>query len=466
MKKNIFLYSLPMLFTLFLASSCEKVNLHEGITFEKGLLNFQIEVPGQPAQYNATVAGPYNDGDTIYIKVPTTDEDPLDVTKLKPLASLENNSEIKPGLPGLADFTNPMEISVVDGSGNTKRYIVKVVPTLPRTVFKSLWFKTASTLGVLRTNISGLTVAGDNLLVADYNGGNMGADAGVRVFDKVTGDYKKIIAPPTTFCMQVVADDAGHFVMNRYNVYGAGFMVYYYEDVDSAPQLILNYTNAAGCPADLGKKMSVIGNLKQGKAYVYATTANNNNCYYWEFNDGVPVDVLPTVIKYTNATPWNFATIKRKSLDANSDHYITYCNYVSPDANLEKGSRFASFTPDMDVTEMNTQNHYYKILDFEVFNIGGTVFMAALTQGYFAWDATHIKVYDITDPAKMKLVPGSAGYDDFMLFTSPMYGGTNYNRYGDVAVDVKGNDITVYATMATNDATTAGVMAYKMKFNP
>lgn len=119
----------------------------------------------------------------------------------------------------------------------------------------------------------------------------------------------------------------------------------------------------------------------------------------------------------------------------------------------------------MDVVLMASSNHYYKILDFEVFNVDGNQFMAILTQGFFAWDATHIKVYDITDPNKMLLLADSPSYRDFMLFESDAYGGTNYNRYGDIDVRVVGKKISIFATMATNDKAYAGVMAYDMSYN-
>lgn len=448
------------------STSCQKIDLHNGTSHHKGLLNFSVKQPGQDIEYPATQAGPYEDGDTIYVKVPTSEEEPLDLTKLKPFASLENNSRISPGLPGLMDFSRPVELKVTDGEGLTRRHIIKIVPSFPRTVFRKSWFMTAQELGVLRPNISGLTVAGEHLLVADYSGGNLGATIGVRVYDKNTGAFQKIIAPPTTYCMQVAADDAGHFVMNRYNIYSAGFVVYYYEDIDASPKQILNYPKAAGCPDNLGRKISVIGNLKQGRAFIYATTNGNNNYYYWEFLDGTVVDPNPVIVKYASADAWTYAQVRRKSLEQNSDHYITYCNYLSGDANLAKGSRFQQFSSQMDAIEMNTQNHYYKILDFEVFKINETVFMAALTQGYAAWDATHIKVYDITDPHKMKEIPGNEGYGNFMLFTSEAYGGTNYNRYGDIAVDVDGNNVKIFASLAADLVTKAGVVAYTMKFNP
>ncbi|WP_437922134.1 hypothetical protein [Sphingobacterium sp. LRF_L2] len=455
-----------LVFISITVMSCQKVELHKDTQFNRGLLNFMLSIPGQTTEYMAKTSGPYNDGDTIYVEVPTTEEEPIDVSKLRATASLENNARMEPALTGIMDFTHPIDVRVIDGDGNSKHHIIKAVPTLPRTTFKKRWFYTADQLGVLRTNISGLTVVGEQILVADFSAGSLGETVGVRVYNANDGSYVKTIPAPTTYCMQVVADDANHFVVNRYNIYSAGLMLYYYEDTNSAPKLILNYTAAAGAAKELGRKVSVIGNLKQGKAYVYATApAVDNQIYYWEFNDGEVMNTNPIVIRYAAAEPWTYANVQRKSLDANSDHYLTYCNYVATDANREKGSRFVQFTPTMDVVQMAPANHYYKILDFEVFNVDGNQFMAVLTQGFFAWDATHIKVYDITDPNKMTLLAESAGYRDFMLFESEAYGGTNYNRYGDIDVRVLGKKISIFATMATNDKAYAGVMAYEMSYN-
>ncbi len=445
--------------------SCEQVDLKEGVTTQQGLLNFSISIPGEAIEYPAATPGPYKSGDTIVVRVPSTEESPLNTTRLKPFASIGHNSVIEPALGGEMDLSKPLAIRVTDGNGVVSNYFVKVVPTLPKTVFSKMWFKNATELGIKRTNISGLTVVGDYLLVADFNGGTVGVDNGIRVLNKSTGELVKSIAPPTTYCMQVTADDAGHFIINRYNIYSAGFMVYYYEDVDSAPKLLLNYTAAAGCPVNLGRKVSVIGNLKSGRAYVYATTNGNNLIHYWEFLDGVPVKTEPTIIRYAAAEPWTYAHVKRKSLDAVSEHYLTFCNYNASDPNLLQGSRFVSFSNDMEVTPMAKQNHYYKVLGFDVFKIGGEEYTTMLTQGYWAWDATHLKVFETDNPANFSKTPGAEGYSSFMLFESEAYGGTNYNRYGDVVAEVRGNDVYFYASMATNAAGNAGVMVYRMRYN-
>lgn len=454
---------------LFSALSCQKVDIIKGDSNNIGLLNLFVSVPGESSEYSGTVAGPYKDGDTIFIKVPTSEENPLDVTHLEVYASIANNSKMVPPLSGITDFTNPLEVSVIDGQGTKRTNYVKVVPTLPKTVFKKLWFKNAQTLGINRTNISGMTVMNDNLMVADFNVWDASdQSSGVRVYDKISGQFKKIVPAPTTFTMKVCADDAGHFVVNRYNIYGAGFMLYYYDDINTPPELILNYTADDGCPEYLGDRMSVTGNLRQGKAYVYATTAGANIIYYWEFTDGVPQSSIPKQLKFGAAGgDWSFASVQRQSVSDTSDLFVAFCNYDPADGTaLAKGSRFDILGNNMNVTQMDRENHDYKILDFKVFTIHDDVFLAILQQGFWAWDATSLKVFEITNKADLALRPGAPEYKDFMIMSSDIYGGTNYNKWGDVAVEVTGNEAYIYASMATIDPGDAGVMAYKMTYNP
>lgn len=459
MKKTNYIYSLLMLAGLAYLSSCEKVDLHKGADpLGKGLLNFSIQIPGQATEYSAN-AGPYDEGDTIVVDVPSTEDDPLDVTKLKPLASLENNSRMEPALTGLMDFKKPVPITVVTGDGARKHYFVKVVPKLPRTLFKKNWFMTNEVLGIKKTNLTGMAVVGDNLLIADF----ASAEVGIKVYDKKTGAFKKNIANPFSAepGNQVVADDGGHFVAGTINYYKNGFRLYLYDDINSQPQQLIYYADAQGCPEDLGRKVSVIGDLKHGKAFVYATAWNLNKYYYWEYNDGVPVSAAPTIVTYSAASkPWNFASIERKSLADNSDHYIAHWR-------ADEGSTFSLFNSQMSILSMDKKNHEHKILDFEIFQFKGRTLMAAITQGEVAWDAEYIQVYDITNPNDMKLVKESPGYSNFNLFQSEAYGGVNYNKFGDIAVDIQGHNVFIYASMASYDLDGyGGVLSYKMQYNP
>lgn len=466
MKKNIF-KSISFLLFLLIAFACETPDMDKGVTYNKGLLNFYVKIPGESTEYGATKVGPYADGDTLYIKVPTTEESPLDLSHLKPYASLENNSSVSPAIAGIMDFSTPLKISVTDGLGVTRENYIKILPTPPKTLFKKMWFKNSTELGLDHSYISGIAVSGDNLLVHDADIWNAGG-IGVRVFDKLSGAAKATIAAPTTFTMQVKTDDAGHILVNRYNEYGAGFIVYYYENANSEPKEILNYTADDGCPYALGTKMSVTGNLKEGKSYIYATAPDVNEIYYWTFNNGILINVKPQIVKYANAKePWAYASVKRESIADNSDHYITYCNYDADDGqDLKKGSRFEMFTPNMDITQMNTQNSMYKIFDFDVFTINGDKFLATLEQGFWAWDGVVMKVYEITNKNNLSLVPTDANYSQFKLLESDAYGEINYNKWGDVAVKVDGLNAYIYASIACGAADKAGVLAYKMTYYP
>jgi len=464
--KNIYRTTVGILSCmLLLLSSCESPEWGEPTEQDGGLLNFTVKIPGESGEYSATVKGPYEDGETIYIKVPTTEDDPVDVTGLIPYASLENNCYAEPAVPSQIDFTTPYTIKVRNSRGVYKTNHIEIVPTMPKTNFKKMWFKNSQELGINYPYISGIAVTGDYLLVHDASGGN--ANNAVKVYNRMTGDFVKEIKTPTTFTMQVKSDDAGHFVVNRYNIYGAGFMVYYYEDINSEPKLILNYTAADGCPVNLGNRMSVKGNLKTGKAYIYATT-NGMHYYYWEFNDGVPVSSIPTAVRYANAgSDWTYASVKRKSIEEGSECYITYCHYDGNDSgDLKKGSRFEVFPPDMDYVQMNRENHYYKILEFDIFNIRGDEFTVFTHQPFWAWDGTYMRVFETTNRDNWSMVPGSDGYDQFMLMQSDMYGAINYNRWGDIATIVVGDEAYIYAASATSEATASGVMLYKMTYYP
>ncbi|WP_099464213.1 DUF5018 domain-containing protein [Parabacteroides provencensis] len=451
---------------LLLVFGCESPDMDNGVTYNKGLLNFFVKIPGGSTEYGATMVGPYNDGDTLYIKVPTTEDSPLDLTRLKPFANVENNCYVEPAITGEMDFTDPLKITVTDGEGVKRTNIIKILPTPPKTIFKKMWFKNSTEMGIVRPYISGMDAAGDNIYVHDADIWTAGD--GVRVYDNITGKFKKIIPAPTTFTMQVKTDDAGHILVNRYNEYSAGFIVYYYDDENSPAKEILNYTEDAGCPGLLGRKMSVIGNLKQGKGYIYATAPGMTDFYYWEFRDGVPVNTKPTIIKYASAKEaWSFASVKRESLDENSDHYITYCIYDGNDSEkLEKGSRLEVFPPSMDIIRMNPKNNLYKIFDFDVFEVNGDKFLVTLEQGFWAWDGVVMKVFEITDKNNLTLVPDDADYAKFKLLESDVYGEVNYNQYGDVATIVNGCEVYIYASIACGAADKSGIIAYKMTYYP
>ena len=59
-------------------------------------------------------------------------------------------------------------------------------------------------------------------------------------------------------------------------------MVYYYSEEDNEHHLLLDYTNDDGCPEDLGYEISVIGDVTNGKSFIYGMAPGTMTIYYWE----------------------------------------------------------------------------------------------------------------------------------------------------------------------------------------
>lgn len=454
---------LAVLFT----QSCESPEYEDFDQDVEGLRNVTVSFPDEKEEYKSKAEGPYGENETITIEIPTGKDEILDLTELQFNASIGNDSKINPPLGEIVDFSQPVSINVFDKNGNSQTNYVKVVSKLPKFSVSKQWFKDAEELGIERSDIPSLTTVGDKLLVADFDEGDpSNPTSGVRVFDAKSGDYENILEAPTSFTRNVYSDDANHFVVNRYNIYGAGFMVYYYESLESSPELILNYSDALGAPEELGDKISVTGNLEEGKAYVYATT-EDRNLYYWEFNDGIPKSEVPEVISIGETSEdWLYASVERESIDDTSNLFFSYFIYGEDDEeDLEKGSRFNLFDNNLKNTQLNRENHEYKILDFTVFDINENRILAVLQQGYAVWDPISLKVFDITDNEDLDLEPGKNDYDEFLLYSSEEFSTTNYNSWGSVSVKVLGNEALIFASIASAEKDEAGVMSYKIEKN-
>lgn len=468
------LNKLTILACLFIGAlaSCESPDLAEGRTDQvNGLLNVTIKIPGNPAEYSATKKGPYEENEEITVKVPTTDDAPLDLTRLMCTVSLEHNCYMENPFKGETDFTNPVSVTVIDVNGNKHHNTIRILPTPPKTRFSKLWDKNAVELNIASRNITGLAINAQGLNVQEYDGK-------IYRYDMKTGSLVTTIEAARSFMIKADTDDAGHLVTARDNTYSAGFMVYYYNETKKEHILLLDYTAGDGCPDDLGYEFSVIGDVTSGKAFIYGMAPGMMTIYYWELQDGELVTPAnqPNTLRYGPAGGnWDRAQVQRASLDDDSDHYLSFYSPSTADEDDEtqegkKGSRFHIFSPYMEVTEMNPQNHAYKILDFKVFTVNDDVFVAFIEQGYTAWANARVKVFEITKRSMMELSPEDDGYDKFCLFSGDEIAPTNYNRWGDIAVYKEvtstGYDIYIASTVVGYDTNESRIRMYKMNYYP
>lgn len=130
-------------------ASCESPDYETGRTAQvNGLMSVTIQIPGNPSKFAATKTGPYEENEEIIVKVPTTDETPLDLTRLICMVNVEHNCYVTPAVGGEMDFTNPYPITVVDALGNKHHNTIRVVPTPPKTKYAKLWEKNAALLNM------------------------------------------------------------------------------------------------------------------------------------------------------------------------------------------------------------------------------------------------------------------------------------------------------------------------------
>ena len=161
---------------------------------EKGLLSLTAKIAGESQVFSPTKRGPYKDGDVIEFKFPSPIEDPVDLSKVNLIVSLENDCFVQPGLPGTIDLTSPFELKVKTAIGVVKTYIIKAIPVGPIATFKKGWFKNGNDLDYIwPVWISSIAISNNDFVLYD----------GVENYDEVILKFtvrkcclkKKIKAP-------------------------------------------------------------------------------------------------------------------------------------------------------------------------------------------------------------------------------------------------------------------------------
>ena len=458
----------------FSLTSCSEVDMGTLSHTEEGLLSLSAQVVGESQVFTPTLKGPYKDGDVIEFKFPSPIETPVDLSKIKLIVSLENDCFVEPKLPGIVDLSSPYELNVKTSMGGVKTFTIIGTLVSPICTFKKDWFKGGNDLGYeWPVWISSIAVSDDNIVL--YDGVENYPNSFIKVYDGETGALVKQIMAPVTWISQVKTDDAGHIVTVRQNIHAGGFMLYYYDTMDSNPKLLLNYSADAGCQSMLGNRFNVVGNLASGKAYVYVLAGNTywgaqgKEYYRWEFYDGELVEEIPKIVDFSAhvSSFWETANVQRLNITDDSDIYLSYYQYADTDTQQMLGSHIYCFNEDLNnITEMNRKNFDYKLLGFRVFEIENHRFLAMLTQA-FGGASVCVKVFDISDKDDWaNMQPDKDNYNDFLIFESEQFSVNNINQWGDIAVNIDGNKAYIYGTIVSNDKSQSGVVKLVMTYYP
>lgn len=483
-------FNQPQQFTVKAANGDTKTYILKirktGMEYTMGLLEFAVQKNnGVDMWYQSSAVPPYEDGQTIFIDVPDTPKDPLDLTKLKVKFKLQPTCSIEPALDSeFVDFTEPVEIKVTDGLERVRTLYIQIRPTaFNKTKVSHLWFRSVADLDLTRSNIKDIALTKDYFAIGEFNDWSLGS---IYLFDTSQGRPIKTVEQPTTMTHRMTTDDSDQLVINTYNESGKGYEVhvnnkentawaYTFRTVGwhSVVEELPGYTTTFGT-----NRTTVTGDMKKGKAYVYTTTTTPlfPKYYWWELNDGVVVlssdktSVNPTgnAVYSRAGAKWDIASVKRASTDAKSDIYFCWYDQGSSETD-GKGSRFEIQDGQTGAYyQLNPENHFYKILAFDVFTLHGDTFVAMLTQGMKGNSEARMMVFDITDKSKLSLSAEDPDYVPLKMYESSPLGITTDFSSGDVKVNVIDDlnaDIFVACTATTSaTAGNAGVRKFQIQY--
>ena len=344
----------------------------------------------------------------------------------------------------------------------------------PQFKVEMMWRKTANDMKIAR-DMSGMAMNSKYVAIQLFSW--VPTESLFVLLDRKTGDVVDRIVAPNNVMMKVRTDDADHFVVSRENISGAGCVISYYDESKKGWKELLNYTAADGCPAELGCGLSVCGDVTKGDAHLYATRGAGHTpvqdaiIYHWGLRDGNRLH-YPNKPETMNVSSkigmkqWQFANIQRMSIKPDSDYYVSaWLNGASEE---EAGAVFGHADAKFTVTPMAKGNLMYRLLDFQVVEVGGKRLMVTNEQGYKPFSGNVMRVYDITDPKALSMKPGDKGYEKFLIYQAPGLCKelANYNAWGHIGTHVEETDDAYIIYMAAGimgfDTLQTDVRMYKM----
>ena len=467
MKKICYVFA--FLAVIALAAGCKKPEKAKSKV--GGLLNFTILMEDQ--EYKADTQGPYEPGADIIVHIPSTYENPTDLTALECYASFANNCYADPYIPAVCDFSKPVPVTVVnaDGVAQTNNIVVKYA--YPRIKMTPVWQKTSTELGLSYHFQMNLAADEQYLYIIDTQQNN---GKTVKVYDRLTGTFVKDLPDLPGVCyVDVHVDDAGNLVATRFNLYNAGFRMEVYNPGSGQWQRKIDHVKSETLtvPENLGWKASVCGDVN-GNAYVYATIRGSFEYYEWKIVDGVVTEDSPRKKNVAAVEPTSSSStvmVLRESASDDSDIW-----YSVEGGNVAgSGSYFHCVTADYDQIPVSIENFGHRVQNAKVFSLKEDKWMAVAGSGAaFSYSGSHLAVFDVTKKDNYSMVPSDSGYAfDFRLFKEPGINGQCTARTSglDVWADRSANEAYIYYANASKglgdekDLPNSVVQCYKLTYS-
>lgn len=356
----------------------------------------------------------------------------VDLSNLTPAATLSSRASIIPALDIPQDFTSPVEYTVVAEDGVTiQKYSVqqatpnKVENGIRTGSGRLLWTKSLSELGIDPVNhmTTSITVSTDKLVVNTREQRNTVIN---RFSGNVVGQMEMGgIAQEAFQNFFVTSDKHGRLLMsNLVTAAGNKLAIYKWTDVqDVDPIKIIDWTLDAAW--QVGRKMSVVGDLDQSAAIYLAASNSGNTVLRWMVRNGQVVSQVPEKLRFPGTTNWTLmADVVPLGYDEDDPIIITgspgnvsYWNVADNTilGQLQAASLGLQLNTALDAVEFNT-NRYVSFGNVE--DIRGEFFL-----------------YDVTHPENLSASPTSSLFQQSLAFrTGWLPSNSNGNRTSDVVL--------------------------------
>ena len=462
-------YVLVAMAVMAIAAGCKKPENAKSKV--GGLLNFTIVMEDQ--EYKADIQGPYEPDADIIVHIPSTYENPTDLTALECYASFANNCYADPYIPAVCDFTKPVPVTVVNADGVSQTNNIVVKYAYPRIKMTPVWQKTSTELGLNYHFQMNLAADEEYLYIIDTQ---QESGKTIKAYNRLTGEFVKDMPelPGICYC-DVHVDDAGNLIATRFNMYNAGFRLEVFNPGSGQWHRKIDHVKSETLtvPANLGWKSYVCGDIN-GNAYVYATIRGSFEYYEWKIENGVVTEDSPRKKQVTAVEPAATSStvlVVRESVSDDSDIWFSAEGGNIADA----GSYFRCVTSEFDQFDVPIENFGHRVQNCRIFSLKGDKWMAVAAGGSaFSYSGSHIAVFDVSKKENLSMKPGDYRYNfDFRLFKQPGVNGQCVPRTSGLAVvtDEAAGEAYIYYSNASKglgdekDLPNSVVQCFKMTYS-
>lgn len=381
----------------------------------------------------------------------------INISAQKPKLTLSPHTTISPDTALVQDFSKAVAYTVKAEDGTEVVYTVKpYAPTklasgIRKGSGRMLWSKKMDAMGLNAVDhmTTSIAISGDYLVTNTRNVAN-------KYYNRFNGEYVGEMTMGDILNANlknffITNDDKGNIlVCNLCTAAGQDFVVSKWNGPnDSNPVNLIKWkTDITG--AQVGRKMSVKGDL-DGDALIYiGASKSNNTILRWQVKGGVVQSQAPEKIIYAGAKKWDlYADIVPTGTQTTDKVFISSypADFVCTD--LVSGEVFGQLN-------LTASGYLYNhSIDYTTFN--NTPYLAAINiASYFVG---YSYLYDVTNPALLSTVPTSADYSKVCVLKSDaINSNSNGNATGDVLLKVSDDGYKLIMYMFV---TNGGVNAYE-----